>query len=802
MIQGRAKFFGGAALLMGAAVFGAAPAGPAGDTGAAHLAGLLVNDAHETLRDVTIDPASAAKQATVLLQFAAKLDPSDLHTQRLIAQTAGAAGETDVQKDALRRVIAGERGDLVSQVRYIDLLASAAQSLDDRAKVFRGALDQAALDPQIRSEMAVRLAAIAEKRQDLAEAKQFFTTALQLNDVNMAALRGMVRVAAGEGNLPANQVAHLKALAALLVANPLQPDAWKQAGRLCALAGLHDRAAEFFRTAAAQEQIDGTWPEFELAQALAVEEALAGQFKEAQAEAQAVAGVPGAPLEPLLVAQLVMEETAVASQPMAAATQSDSAKNASEIRSRLAAMVSAAKGDDRAAALADAAGIAWTVLGGNAPEAAAWTDEYATLVAADDPTLARLRGWQLYRQGKLENAAAALEKIAATDPLAQVGLARIYIEQKNTAKAADLLQDVWGTHPSALLALQVVRTARMAGIKLTEGNWTQQMRTAAGALTPAVMTMHGNMADSVLMTANYKKNAVAYGDPVTLSVRMNNTTERVLPVGDNGVMKTSVGLAAVGPGADAALGLYAVEDLQRVYRILPHQYVDATMRVDQAELADVLVNSPSKPQRVTVWAVSAPRVISGMAFSNGVGGQGIAVGDFLVTGFSWATPTDVEAFLKDMNAAIGAKKLVRIDAAGAFLRQMSDAKSDAGALPQQVKDEVAAAYGALAKSADSLVRAEYVQGLPVDKTDNVANHDVKSLADDPDPLVRLMLLRYGAFVVRGLPDEAGMKTAMEKRLDGESDPLVKAWMEAAIANANADVAATQPAAATGESDGH
>jgi len=425
-------------------------------------------------------------------------------------------------------------------------------------------------------------------------------------------------------------------------------------------------------------------------------------------------------------------------------------------------------------------------------------------VAEDDPTLARLRGWQLYREGKVDDAATALGKVAATDPLAQLGLAKINLELKNRDKAQDLLQDLWGTHPSGLLALQVARTARVAKINLTDGTWAQQMRAAAAGLTPAVMSMHRNMGDMVLMTTNYRKDTVNYGEPVLLAVRMSNTTSHALPVGDDGVVKTSLGLGAVGPSPEVTLGLYAVEDVQRVYRIAPHQFVEATIRADQGELGDVLRQSPGKKTPATLWAVSSPRMLGsggGKEFATGIGGEGVATGDFTVNGFTLATAGNIDKLIADLNAASGEQKLIRIDAAGALLKEMGTAGSAAAGLPALSKEALKAAYGALARSDDPLVRAEYLRALPVDKVDNRANHAADGLAVDADPLVRVMCLRYGAAVVRGLPDEEGMKMAMEKSLARESDTLVKAWQEAAIAQANADAAA-KSATATRPSDGH
>src|SRR5205814_324382 len=109
---------------------------------------------------------------------------------------------------------------------------------------------------------------------------------------------------------------------------------------------------------------------------------------------------------------------------------------------------------------------------------------------------------------KTAEAQAAFEKIVNVDPLSQIGLARIYLEQGRKGLASAMLQDIWGTHPSGLLALEVAQLARRAGTKLSDSAWSAQLRDAAAKLTPAMATMHRSPRDVVLMTAQYKKGAI------------------------------------------------------------------------------------------------------------------------------------------------------------------------------------------------------------------------------------------------------------------------------------------------------
>ncbi len=786
----------------------AAPPGASVAAAQAHLAWLLANDARETLRDVTIAPADAAKQATALLQFAANLDPSSRQIEKFLAQSAAAAGQSEPQKDALRKLIAADSGDLVSQVQYIDLLAAGSQALDDRAKIYQNALDQSAFDPQIRSEMAVRLARITENRGDAAAARDLLNRALQLNDLNIPALRELVSLAAA-GNSPSDELAHMQALCKLLAANPLQAGAWADAARLCEAVGLSDRASDFLKTATEQYQLGGILSG-DLFLELSTEEAMAGRLLAADQTAGDLAKIPDAPLSTLLIAYLVSRETTAARQSAgAAATQDAAGALSAEIQKQLAAMVEAAKGDPRASALADASGIALSVLAENPNQADAqadsWIEEYAKLVAADDPTLARLRGWQLFRQGKLTDAAALLEKIASTDPLAKLGLARVYLDRHIKDRAQSALNDLWASHPTGLLGLQVARTARMAGLTLPESTFSQQLRAATAPLTPALASMHLDVTDTLLLTLNFRSSIINYGEPVLLTARITNTTQRPLPVGPDGVIKTSLGIAVTGPDALARIGLYAVDDLQRTYRLPPGQIIEETLRVDRGQLADLLGANPDHTLTVNELAVIAPRIISAGQYSAGVGGVAVAAGGFQTGEIPVRPAAEFQKFVSGASSTqTGVRQLEMIDAAGALLAPIAAGDPVAaggggggGIDPAPLARELAQGSA----SADALIRAEFLHAIPAGISLGVAWQRPLTAADklgvDHDPLVRLLFARWQWKQARendAAISQSG-QAALQAHVKTETDERIKAWLTAALPSAKPlPPASTQPAA--------
>lgn len=733
----------------------------------AHVAGLLANDARDLLRNPALPPEIAAAQAAILLQSAVKLDPSDLSTQRLLAETAKAAGKSDIQRNALRAIIGADPGDLVSQVRYIELLAAELQTLEERAGLYRNALGSGTIDAQIRSEIALRLARLSEDRGDAAQAKEHLAQAVKLNDMNVGALRLQARYAAEETGANAAEV-RLRALSSLLAANPYQPDAWLEAARECQAAGVHDRAAEFMTSGGEQMQMNGIMPAGDFYLDLALEQAIAGQRSLAYPLVSGLAQLPDAPLEALLVAEFLVQnfpELKAPSPPPAASSQP--ADRTAEVRKRLAEL---AKDTTSAAALADAAGADLMIYRKTGSETAALIEAYAKLVDPDDTTLARLRGWHLYRQGKPAEAKAALEKIAKTDPLAQVGLARIYLdlEKPDVESARDLLQRLWDAQPQGLLALQVAVVAAKDNIKLTDTPAAKQARGAIGKLTPGLSGMHRQPRDAILISTYLKNPRAAVGEPVMLQIRMTNASDRALPVGPEGMVKTTIGIAAtISAVGTTQLGICSLQDVQRTYRLEPRQMLETTVRVDQGKLADLLQQHPDSLFTVSVTAITAPRLIGSEQFSAGVGGMVVASDDFQRGRFPLENAADFQKLNGEFTTLTGDKLLTRIESAGAVYAQRSD----------EVRGKLVDSLRNLAGSSDPLVKISLLRSLPAQPDDSELGKAISGLAADPDPAVRLAFAVRQSRLLMANKENATARAALEKLRATEKDALVNEWID-------------------------
>jgi tetratricopeptide (TPR) repeat protein len=806
------------------------------------MAHRLVNNAYARTRDSQTRPQRLAQEAAVLLEESLRLDGNNLHTLRLLMEAlrnTGTAESEALQKETLRKIIRLDPGDMVAQVAYLDLIASGSQVLEERARIYQGAMGSAKLDPQIRSQMAVRLARLATERGDAEEAKGFVNQAIAFNDVNVEALREQVRL--GDRSGPGR----LKNLITLLNANPYQPTAWVEVANVLASAGVHDRAADCLTVAMEQTYVSGLPPAGDLYLQLGLEYAAAGRLAEAHPVLAGLARLEDAPLSAMMASELLSQEYAAAVRPVGGfgaatgpATMRNPAREGAEgerrpareaprevapaeppepVAVRLVKKLSKAIAD-QPKELAPLAEGAWVQLAGMkevTPEAATWLKAYAGMVPADDATLARLTGWQLLREKKFVEAEAALARISAGDPLAQLGLARALIEQNKIPEAARQLQDLWASHPTGLLAFQVAQTARMARIQLNPTVTAQQLLEAMRALPRKAMVAHRDPKEQQLLMISLTKRSIALGEPVMLSVRLMNTTDAAASVGPDGVIRTTLGLVGGTRGMEARqLGMFVLEDLHRTYRLERRGSIEATVRADMGFLFDLLSLNPTQAMTVGVGAVLAPRGSTRQPLP-GLGGQSVTIGDFERVGVPLRTDALMklaqEAGAQPLDKQMLHAELLSTLLAGIPTEFKNTPRNEQEAADRQnmasLRELVVKQLQDFVKSPSPVMRAWMVQNIPPGGVNETIQKAMDNLGSDPDRLVRMMWGIRQVVIARGAMKEPGARkdllTRLEQTLAAEKDESVKRWLTLLLedereADAKAAAAATQPATAPGE----
>ncbi|MCL2639219.1 MAG: tetratricopeptide repeat protein [Phycisphaerales bacterium] len=737
-----------------------------------------------------------ADEATILIQTAATLDPDNTRLLRLLAESVRVSSlpnKLDIERDALRNVIRLDTGDLVAQVNYFDLVAGATQALDQRARIYRGALDSTSLDPQVRSEMAVRLSKIAAERGDLDSAKGFITQALQHNDVNVSALTAAIALAD-----PTPQ-ARLQAIVALLAANPLQPEAWVGAAAALSIGGAHERAADCLVIAIDQWNVAGRQLPAEVVQTAGQELAIAGRPAMAQPYLMMVAKAKDAPLSALVAARVLATEYApIAARPDDPTPAAVIGELETQIRARLQQVVSA--DPKNATPFAEAAWVELSSMPTISADTAKWIDAYAALVPAGDPTLARLKAWQLLRDGKLAESLAIMEKLTTSgegggDPLAQLGLARIYLQQDNRDAAAKQLQQLWNNQPTGLLAMQITQLARSVRITLIDPPGVRQLIQTISSLPENALTMHRNPRSIALIGGSFTQRSYNQGEPVLFNARITNTSGRTVPVGPNGLIKTNVAITANSRGVGAQnLGLISIENLQRTYRLHRGAHAETQIRIDQGPLADRLQSNPLSLITVAVSFLSNPQS-DGNRMSMGLGGQQVTVGTFDRSGAGLpiglpSIPTITQIAQNAPGMTVD-KQMMLLDV---FLRLLDGfSEKQAELAPDEsrkmILDVRATMFGTIKDFIGSsspevrawAVRVVPTQGMPQDILDRIAR-----LETDPNPVVRMM---WGIrqVMLSAESDEARTRAAdaLEKHATTETDPVLHYWFVTVARNTRA-----------------
>jgi len=717
------------------------------------LADRLIDDARARGRDSTLDSKAAASQAANLLQAANRLDPTNVETLMLLAEAAKASQQSDLTRDAYRQVLRLDAGHLVAQVGFLDTVAAASQAMEQRLATFQNAAQNERLDPQVRSEMFMRVAALRSERGENAEARAAIADALKLNDLNLPALRESARLAATERR-PASE--RLTALVALLKANPYETEAWLAGGRILAAANLHDAATDFFVAALEQVRIQtGALPPTLMFE-MALEMAAADRLREAVPILDSLGAIDDAPAGVNLARAMLREGPVHAGKAPATATAPASAtapstapaaetQPADLVRKQLAAMLKANPDD-----ASTIAAVLYTKLA-HLPDLAADTadgvEAYAARKDADSEVAARLRGWLALRQGDLAGAKARLAPLAARDVQSALGLAQVALAEKDTAGLRKILEELHADHPTGLTALHVNALARAGGIKLPETSLSKELTTIVKMLPQTYYAAHRQPRDLQLISIAPQKRRVDFGEPLILEIRATNGWDSPLPVGPNAPFKTQLALAGVLRGSGGQpLGAFGIDARHRVYRIERRQSFSYTVRIDQGLLADLLWSNPLRTMPLSISAIVDPQIVAtrdGRAFQvqPGVGGQTLIAGDVERTG---APLRDLLGFVRDFQALERQPRATQLTKTAVALVLCASLPPDGGKAPNareiaNARNDLIVALINRIKSDDPVLVAFALRMAPVINLPSDIEEALNAQATSTDPAVLMML---------------------------------------------------------------
>src|SRR2546423_12001840 len=156
--------------------------------------------------------------AEALLQAAVRLAPDEPRFARFLVEAATRAGDGEIAISALNAYRKLRPDDEFAQVEQIDFYLGRMERSEDKVEYLQRIIDADSVPPTVRSIAAVRAAQVMAERMEDSGAHEMLMKALQLNPLNLEAMRIEVTT-----RPPQEPVERLADMLQMLRANPAQP---------------------------------------------------------------------------------------------------------------------------------------------------------------------------------------------------------------------------------------------------------------------------------------------------------------------------------------------------------------------------------------------------------------------------------------------------------------------------------------------------------------------------------------------------------------------------------------------------
>jgi tetratricopeptide (TPR) repeat protein len=585
-------------------------------------------------------PSNAVwRYATALLQASVRLAPNEPRYQRFLIEAAGNAGDKELVLKTLEsyRKIAPE--DQWAQTQLIDAYLERMQAADARVDYLKKIVESAQIPAPVRSFAAMRLAAGYMDRMQDQEAAQAVMAALQLNFLNLDALR----IRAQNAQQPGQPAERLAALLAMLQSNPAQPPVVVGVARELADVGLVQRSLEWFKQSLELQARMGQTPSGDVAVDYACELFISGEGRAAAAIADQATKLNPDDLNAWLL-KLTLARSAENKELLA--TSMRQAQNA--LVNRLATIRQQA--GDKAATTrpidaegepppidpeADlkfiaenkpelagayatvASGMAWLKIyfAEQPAQAAPFVKAVASVMGESNELVARLQGWSFLVAGNTADATAKLSAVADKDPVAALGMIRMAKpDAAGQAASTNEIRKLLQGAPSRLTGACIMEGLGKRALKVTP--------------TPAAGDVEKVLADfpkdwmkildqpqlyySLRVDPVAGRVSVPVGEPMLVQISVANVSEYPLTMGPEGIIHPDIWLHAQTRGVQQQF--YPNEAFARLAGpivLAPKQSITQIVRLDQAQLLSTLERFPTANFNVGAIAMTNPTTIRG-----------------------------------------------------------------------------------------------------------------------------------------------------------------------------------------------
>ncbi len=631
-------------LLVGAAVMGTGGLAFASGSGRIQLADQLVNDARSIGRNTAIAPARAAAIARYLLGMAVRLDPKSATGYRLLAEAAVSVDKPALRVKALLVLCRLQPNDLVAQLKLLDALAGAKQTVAGRIAIYKVAIKAHGVNQQLGSMIALRLGELymVEARKNKSAA--YFIKAVKMDPANVDAWNLMLD---GLAKNHAGPVQRMYVVIQALKCDPYQPALLKTGAEILASHRLYAMAAAWANQSIQQYQRAREKLDPGFAGDLAAFWQMGGKSQEAHAYLSELTALrhPTAGTLSLALAAICKGRTANGNLSGLLLTR---------LESRVKKAIKVNHSPDLKADLLWLKVLYAPKLPSDINAQVAGLEK---LLGRESPVYLRIHGWQLMRE-LYAGAAMAKFKAAGTDPYAQLGHARLLSQSGHLRQAGKLLDKLWVTAPTTLIALQTYTEARQLGIKLQMPAGAATISKLAREYPKGMLHVMAHPERVILESIHFLHRTSRSGEPMYARVDYYNASPSTLAVGPTAAITTNVAMVARLEGlTDQNLGTYAVDSNPQIFSLDSNATLEVRYRLDQGMLRAILQQHPLSMLGGRIDFITNPIIDHNEVFP-GLGGQVLSAGYFTVDGLPSDMPSDLTVLANKFSSLSPAHRML------------------------------------------------------------------------------------------------------------------------------------------------
>ncbi len=553
-------------------------------------------------------------RARVLLDLALHVNPDDAELWRLRGELAKQMEDRAGELEALRQYCGQRPEDDAAQLAWIMASVEKHQTIDERVQAIRRILDgptaSEELTAALRSHLSTYIAKGALESGDTPQFTPRLKAALRLDRSNQEAGRLLYQWLADRG---ASLDKIGKALSYLIWTNPIDPPLRRQLAQILLSQGAFQAAAQQFQAAKwltpgmVDQPLVYSWV-LSVAASGQIEQALdlladyetflrlkATQSQEQESDTPPPAGesdLAGLPMDLELLRLAIL-------------TQTGQRIRAQGSFKRLKLLLQARIDGGQAQAKAD---LVWLSLLLEDRQPDPKELQTARELWSDQPTLVRrLIGWEHLRAGELVAARGVLSYSARDDPFAAYGVAQTYT-QADDPNRIDQLQQVVTMSSGSLAGMMAANDLAALGITPTPTADGQRLVDLVEAWPDQLKLADPNPPSWLGLSVKIEPGRYDFLEPITAQLTLRNLTDIPLAIGPSQTVpsRLMIHLTLRRAGQTKIQLPPLVSEINRRLTLLPRGKLEVAVRLDQADLGEMMSMAPVEAMSFDVFATLEP----------------------------------------------------------------------------------------------------------------------------------------------------------------------------------------------------